>query len=125
MKIKFFFKVFISILVGEFLLVLLTTIAQEVIVHGVHLKYSPIQDIIIGGSATMIAGIISGFVAALIVGKSVRIPHIFISFLIGLETMYLILSNKVSGPLWFDILSAILLIGSVWVGYYLLLKVKR
>ena len=115
----------ISIIVGELLLVLLTTIAQEVIVHGVHLKYSPTQDIIIGGSATLIAGVISGFVAAVIVGRAIKIPHIFISILIGVETVYLICTSRVCGILWFDIQYANLLIGSVWVGYYLLLKVKR
>ncbi|TVZ59478.1 hypothetical protein NA63_2013 [Flavobacteriaceae bacterium MAR_2010_105] len=125
MSTKFVFKIFIAIVVGELLLVLLTTLAQEVLVDGVHLYKSSLADMIIGGGATLLAGAVSGFTAAFIAGQSVKIPHAIISILIVVETTYLILSNKVSGPLWFDIISALLLIGSVWVGYYLYLRLKR
>ncbi|RIA09959.1 hypothetical protein OE09_1805 [Flavobacteriaceae bacterium MAR_2010_72] len=100
MSTKFVFKIFIAIVVGELLLVLLTTLAQEVLVDGVHLYNSSLADIIIGGGATLLAGAVSGFAAAFIAGRSVKIPHAIISILIVVETTYLILSNKVSGPLW-------------------------
>ncbi len=125
MKSNYILKILFAIVIGEIALILLTTVAQEVLVDGVNLETSSIQDLILGGGATLLAGVISGFIAALIAGKSVKIPHQVISILIVVETTYLILSNKVSGPLWFDIISALMLIASVWVGYYLFLKAKR
>lgn len=125
MNLKFIFLVLIATVIGEVVLVLLTTVAQEVLVDGVHLKTSSNGDLILGGGATLLAGVITGFIVSLIVGKANKIAHILISILISLESTYLILSNKVSGPLWFDVLSAILLIASIWLGYSLYMRVKR
>ena len=94
-------------------------------VDGVNLETSSNLELILGGGATLLAGVISGIVAALVAGKHIKVPHYVISLLIVVETTYLIMSNKVSGPLWFDIVSALLLIASVWVGYYLFINFKR
>ncbi len=111
-------RIIVAILVGEILLVLLTTIAQEVLVDGVYIEHSSVSDLIIGGIATLLAGAISGYVAGYISVKS-KIPFIVISLLITLETIYLITANKTEGPTWFDVISALALIFSVCFGYNL------
>lgn len=111
-------RIIVAILVGEILLVLLTTIAQEVLVDGVYIEHSSVSDLIIGGIATLLAGAISGYVAGYISVKS-KIPFIVISLLITLETIYLITANKTKGPTWFDVISALALIFSVCFGYNL------
>lgn len=111
-------KIGVATIVGEILLILLTTVAQEVVVDGLYVEHSSILDLLIGGSATLIAGIISGFVAAQIATKS-NVPQCLISILIVIETTYLILAQKTENPEWFDIVSAVSLILSVWIGYFL------
>lgn len=111
-------RIIVAILVGEILLVLLATIAQEVLVDGVYIEHSSVSDLIIGGIATLLAGAISGYVAGYISVKS-KIPFIVISLLITLETIYLITANKTKGPTWFDVISALALIFSVCFGYNL------
>lgn len=125
MTVKNIFKVVLAAVVGEAVLVLLTTVAQEVIVDGVNLETSSTLDLFLGGGATLLAGIITGLIISLISGKTVKLPHIIISLLIGIETTYLIVSNKVSGPIWFDIVSGLALIGSIWIGYILFQKLKK
>ena len=118
MNTKLIISTFLATLAGEIVLILLTTVAQEVLVNGVYIESSSVDDLILGGIATLIAGIISGIVASSIGGKLNNKPHIFISILIGIETLYLISSGKATNnPLWFDIISGIALIISIWVGY--------
>lgn len=117
-------RIIVAILVGEILLVLLTTIAQEVLVDGLYIEHSSVSDLIIGGIATLLAGAISGYVAGYISVKS-KIPFIVISLLITLETIYLITANKTEGPIWFDVISALALIFSVCFGYNLSQKKKE
>jgi len=111
-------RIIVAILVGEILLVLLTTVAQEVLVDGVYIEHSSVSDLILGGTATLLAGAISGYVAGYISLKS-KVPLIVISLLITIETIYLITANKTDGPIWFDVVSALALIFSVCFGYKL------
>ena len=111
-------RIIVAILVGEILLVLLTTVAQEVLVDGVYIEHSSVSDLILGGTATLLAGVISGYVAGYISLKS-KVPLIVISLLITIETIYLITANKTDGPIWFDVVSALALIFSVCFGYKL------
>ena len=111
-------RIIAAVVVGEILLVLLTTVAQEVLVDGVYIEHSSVSDLILGGTATLLAGAISGYVAGCISVKS-KIPLILISLLITIETIYLITANKTDGPIWFDVVSALALIFSVCFGYKL------
>lgn len=111
-------RIIAAVVVGEILLALLTTVAQEVLVDGVYIEHSSISDLILGGTATLLAGAISGYVAGYISSKS-KIPLIIISLLITIETIYLITANKTENPIWFDIISALALIFSVCFGYKL------
>ena len=118
-------KIILATVVGEIILIILTTVAQEVLVDGVSLNTSSNPDLIIGGIATLFAGAIAGAVATLIVGNNDKLPVLIICILIVVESTYLIASGKVSSPIWFDILSAIALIASVSIGYYIVSRVKQ
>ncbi|MCM8568281.1 hypothetical protein NE848_02760 [Gramella jeungdoensis] len=111
-------------IIGEIVLVLLTTVAQEILVDGVHFGISSNKDLIIGGLATLIAGILTGFVTSFLGGGS-KWPVSIISFLIVLETFLLIYFQKINNPVWFSILSSLSLIASVWVGFYIHNKNKN
>lgn len=111
-------RIIAATLIGEILLILLTTVAQEVLVDGVYIEHSSVSDLILGGTATLLAGAISGYVAGYISVKS-KIPLIIISLLITIETIYLITASKTENPIWFDIVSALALMLSVCFGYKL------
>lgn len=122
MKYKLILKTILAVIVGELALALLTTVAQGVIVQGVHWGISSTSDLIIGGVATLAAGVASGVLAVIIGGKGNFWPHIFLSMLIATETTYLIATDRIGNPLWFAILSALGLIAAVWMGFYFFRK---
>lgn len=122
MSTKVILKIIAAVILGEIALILLTTVAQVVLVDGVYWATSSNQDLAVGGGATLLAGIISGFLASLIVGKDNYIPHIFISILIASETIYLFSTGRFNEPLWFDFVSSALLVITIWIGYYMYQK---
>lgn len=117
-------KTVLAAIIGELALALLTTVAQEIIVDGVHIDTSSTYTLLVGGVATFLAGIIAGIIASVIGGRVNPRPHLIITVLIVAETTYLILAGKTGNPLWFAIVSSLALVGSVWVGFYLFKKLK-
>jgi hypothetical protein len=125
MRSKLVLNTILAVIAGEVALAVLTTIAQEVLVDGVHWGISSTFDLLLGGIATLIAGVASGVLAVIIGGRGNSWPHIFLSLLIATETSYLIVSEKIGNPLWFAILSAAGLIAAVWLGFYFFKKNNR
>ncbi len=113
------FRTILAVVVGEVALILLTTVAQEVLYDGISYTHSPAKDLIFGGLATLTAGAIAGLIAGLIGGKTNFRPPVILSILIAVETTVLISTGKTVDPAWFDLLSGLALIGSVWAGYFL------
>ncbi|WP_298899722.1 hypothetical protein [uncultured Psychroserpens sp.] len=111
-------RIILAVICAEILLIVLITMAQEVIVNGVKLNTSPTSDIIIGGLGTLLSGAIAGSAATLIVGKNNNLPIIILSIFVVIETTYLIVADKINNPIWFDAMAAISLIGTIWLGYY-------
>lgn len=112
-------RIFLAVVLGEISLILLTTIAQEVMFDGIDYYTSPLSDIFFGGLATFFASVLAGLVASLPVHCKSVLPHIILSCLILLETTVLLITGVLSGPLWFDILSGLSLIPGIWVGHFL------
>jgi hypothetical protein len=117
---KLIFRTIAGTIVGEIALIALTTVAQEVIYHGISYNGSPTPDLILGGLLTVLAAVMAGVIAAFVGGKTNFWPHIFISIIIMTETFYLISKGVSNDPLWFDIMAGLSLVIGVWVG--LLLK---
>ena len=123
MSSKSSFKyVILAIVLGEISLVLLTTIAQEVLYDGISFATSSNNDIMFGGLATFLAAVIAGIVAAAITKASTRVPPSIISILVLAEMTYLMISGKLTNPIWFDVLSGLSLILGIWLGYYIVKK---
>lgn len=110
--------IILAALVGEIVLILLTTVAQEVLFDGIDYYNSSMFDIFFGGIATFIAAVIAGLVAALIVRGKTVVPQLIISVIIVVETSALILTGVLHGPLWFDIAGGFSLILGVWAGHF-------
>lgn len=110
--------ILLATIVGELILIVLTTLAQEVLFNGIDYDTSSLSDIFFGGLTTFLAAVLAGMTAALIVRGRTLLPHLFISLLILLEMVYLVTSGLLSGPLWFDTLSGLGLIIGVWTGHF-------
>jgi len=125
MNTKQLVRILLATIAGEISLVLFTTIAQEVIVDGVHFATSSTMDLILGGFATLVAGALAGMVASTLGGKDNKWPHVIISLFIITETIYLMASGKTGNPIWFSTVSSVALILSVWGGFYAYRQIKK
>ena len=124
MNARRFFMIILAAIGGEIALIFFTTIAQEVLVDGVHWGQSSNLDLVLGGVATLIAGVLVGMVASAIGGRDNSWPHAFITIFILSETAYLISAEKTQNPLWFAIVSSICLIITLWLGFYLYKRIR-
>ncbi len=115
-------RIFLAVIAGEAALVLLTTVAQEVLFNGIDYYTSSRSDMILGGLATLLAAVIAGAIAAIIPKDRIHIPPLVISMIILLEVSYLYTAGILTGPLWFDVLSGLSLVAGIWMGYYIILR---
>ncbi|MEQ8364414.1 MAG: hypothetical protein RIF39_04950 [Cyclobacteriaceae bacterium] len=119
-----FAKTLRGIVLGEIALILLTTLAQEVIYNGISYNTSPTLDLLSGGLLTVLAAILAGIIAAYAGGKGNYWPHVFISIIISIEMTYLISSGITKDPLWFDVLAGLSLVTGVWIGFLAVRNLK-
>jgi len=117
MKTKNIIRIILAILGGEIALILLTTIAQEVLFSGIRYNSSSNFELVFGGLATFAAAVLAGFIAHLIKAKNKIIPLV-ISLIIITETTYLISINLSKDPVWFDAIAGASLIIGVWMGFF-------
>lgn len=110
-------KTLLGIVLGEVALILLTTLAQEVIYDGISYNSSPTVDVLSGGLLTMLAAVFSGIIAAYAGGKGNYWPHVFISIIISIEMTYLISAGITGDPIWFDVLAGFSLVVGIWIGF--------
>lgn len=115
-------KVVLAVVIGEVILVLGTTIAQDYLVDGVYWETSGIPELIIGGGGSILAAVLSGMVAYRIVSGKTNWPLIILSVLVAAETAWLISTDRSANPMWFSILSGIGLIFGFWLGKSLINK---
>ena len=113
---KTFLRLTFAIIIAELILIVLITLFQEVLANGVILGKSSLKDLLIGGLGTLIAGFLAAILASILAKKNKTTAIIILSCLVVIETTYLILTGKINNPIWFDVLAAILLIGSFWIG---------
>jgi len=106
----------IAILAGEAFLVLGTTVAQEVLVDGVSWNDSSRGDLLIGGVGSIVAAILSGMLAHLIIKRHNLIPLIVLSVFVVAETTWLILTGRTTDPDWFTMAAGAGLIAGFWIG---------
>lgn len=111
-------RIVLAIVAGEIALILLTTIAQEVFFDGIRFNTSPLSHLIIGGTLTVAAAVLAGFIARLVSKKYYPVVPAVISLIVILETSWLIAQNVSGDPVWFDVIAGGSLVVGLWVGYY-------
>ncbi|MDH3708701.1 MAG: hypothetical protein OER04_02370 [Cyclobacteriaceae bacterium] len=117
-------RIFLAIIVGELLLVLGTTLVQEIMFHGIGWYESGPVELVLGGLGSFLAAMLSGVAAFSIVRRQTEIPLGVLSLLVILETFWLIQTGKASGPVWFDVIGGTTLVLGLWVGRFLLRSKK-
>jgi hypothetical protein len=105
-----------AVAAGYILLVLLSTLVQEVWLGGVSYRDSNLATLILAGIFTPIAGVVAGFATATIARRRPLLHVLPICLAIALETTVLYRTGKVDGPLWFEALAGATLIGGVVLG---------
>lgn len=108
----------LAIILGEIALILLTTVAQEVLFDGIRYHTSTWSVLIFGGLATFLAAVTAGWIARVVARKYRSVVPAVISLIILVETSYLIIKQVSGDPLWFDILAGLSLVIGIWLGYY-------
>lgn len=109
-----------AVLVGEFILVLGTTAAQEVLVGGLNWYTSSAWELIVGGVGSFLAAVLAGAAAFALVKQSTVLPIILLSLLVILETIWLFQTGLAGDPVWFDLAGSASLILGFWAGRWLL-----
>ena len=92
----------LALICGYAVLATLSTLVQETWLHGVSYKRSTLSVLLLAGILTPLCGIPSGFVAGLI-GRRAPLAHgMALCAIVATETVFLIATHRVDGPLWFE-----------------------
>ena len=121
-RVELIIRILIAVIIGEIILVLGTTVAQEVLVKGLNWYSYSTNELFIGGLGSFLAAVISGAVAYGIVKRASVIPLVVLSVLVVLETSWLIQTGRSAEPIWFSALGGATLILGFWVGKIMLKK---
>ena len=86
---------------------------------------SPLPEVIMVGILTSALGGLGGTVTALLAPSRPFLHLIPMAALIAIETVTLYVNNRVSGPLWFELLAGASLIAGTFIGAWLGVQVKH
>lgn len=111
-----------GIVVGYAVMVVLITLVQETWLGGVSLAKSSIGILVAAGVLTSLAAVVGSVTATAIARPSGRIAAAVMASVVVIETIVLVITGRVSGPLWFDLLGSGSLIVSILVGAELFLR---
>ncbi len=106
--------VLLATVLGYAVMVVLITLVQEAWLGGVAWGESSPADLAAGGIGTMASGFIGAWLASLIARSPT--PSWIMAVLVGVETTALILTGRLGGPLWFDLVAAASLAAAILAG---------
>jgi len=109
----------VAALVGYVVLALASTLVQGVWLGGVTYHASSVRVLTLAAIFTPACGLLAGWVAAKIGGRSGMAAAIGIAILVALETTYLYITRRVDGPLWFEAGAGVALAAAVLMGAWL------
>src|SRR5262245_31554755 len=121
---KTFLRTAAGFVCGYAIMVVLITLVQETWFGGVAYGTTPPVTLALAGFLTCVCGGIGGATAAAI-GANGRIPGALMGAMVVVETTVLIVTGRLAGPLWFDIVSAGSLIVAILVGSEVYLRMSR
>ena len=111
-----------GVVCGYALMAALITLVQEGWFGGVGWDKTPPGTLAIAGFFTCVAAAIGAVTATAIARPMGRLAAGTMSCLVATETTALIITGKVAGPLWFDLLAAASLIVAILLGAELFLR---
>ncbi|MCB0655984.1 MAG: hypothetical protein KDC57_07610 [Saprospiraceae bacterium] len=123
-KVSGWIRIILAVVVGEAILVVLTTLVQENLFGGISYTNSSRFDLVFGGAGTFLSAVICGAVSYFLVNARTTIPLWIISTLITAESIWLIFFKGTGDPVWFDLLASLSLLAGVWVGALLVRRFK-
>jgi len=92
------------------------TLVQETWFGGVGYHESSVAELAMAGLFTFLCAVLAGAIAALVAGRGGRVAALIMSALIVAETIWLIMTGRADGPVWFDVLAASSLIVGILGG---------
>jgi hypothetical protein len=115
----------VGVVCGYAFMVGLITLVQEGWFGGVGWIKTPLGVLGIAGFFTCVAAAIGAVTATAIARPTGRVAAAIMSCVVVIETSTLIVTGKVAGPLWFDLLAAASLIVAILLGAELSLRFTR
>ena len=122
---KLLLRTVAGVVCGYALMVVLITLVQEAWFGGVGWDKTPFGILAIAGFFTCIAAAIGAAIATAIARPAGRVAATIMSCLVVIETTVLVVTGKVAGPLWFDLVAAASLIVAILLGAELVLRLTR
>ena len=104
---------------------LLITVVQELMFGGVSYQKTPLPQLLVAGVLTALSAVAGGAVAASVFGKPWYPPALAVCGLVVLETTYMILANRLDGPLWFDVMASGSLVIGILAGAWVVQRLKQ
>lgn len=121
--VKKVLRTVVGVVCGYVLMGGLITLVQEAWFGGVGWSKTPLGMLAIAGFFTCVAAAIGAVAATAIARPTGRVAAAIMSCLVVIETTTLIVTGEVTGPLWFDLLSAASLIVAILLGAELFLRI--
>lgn len=118
-------RLVLSTIAGYALMVVLITLVQESWFGGVGWRESSLPVLAVAGLLTCVAGAAGAAAATALAAHAGRTPARLMALLVVVETTTLLLTGRLGGPLWFDVLAALSLIASILLGAELVLRPRR
>ena len=105
-----------GIVIGYAIMVMLITLVQETWFGGVSPGRSSVAVLIAAGVLTAVAAVIGSVAATVIAWPLGRVAALTMACVVVIDTSVLVITGRVSGPLWFDLIAAGSLIVSIVAG---------
>ena len=118
-------RTLLGVVVGYLVMVALLFLVQDVSFGGISFDKSSTLELLIAGPLSALAAVVGGVTATAIAGMKTRTAGVVMSVIVVIETIYLVTTGRVGGPLWFDLLGSGSLVAGILVGAELLLRLTR
>jgi hypothetical protein len=112
-----------GIVIGYAIMVVLITLVQETWFGGVSPGRSSVAVLSAAGVLTAVAAVIGSVAATVIAWPLGRVAALTMACVVVIETSVLVITGRVPGPLWFDLIAAGSLIVSILAGAELWLRI--
>lgn len=115
-------RVVLAVIAGYALMAVSIIFVQETLFGGIGYHVSSVSELLLAGLMTILCAVAGGAVARAIAGQDGWFAAAGMSAVVVVETLVLLKTGKLGGPLWFDLFAAASLIVGIFIGSTLILK---